>query len=129
VLARIESGSRPTAADYVDLIGERRRVIAAVATRTLGLDAVALPTAANIPPRIDELGDLAQSQAINQRCLRNTSIANFLDRPSISIPCHAPGSAPVGFMLMGETGGDRRLLAIARGLEGAVRLQADRRSL
>jgi aspartyl-tRNA(Asn)/glutamyl-tRNA(Gln) amidotransferase subunit A len=121
VLARIESGSRITAADYIELLGERRRVIAAVAARTIGLDALALPTAPNIPPRIDELGDLAHSQAVNQRCLRNTAIANFLDRPSISIPCHAPGSAPVGFMLMGETGADRRLLAVARGLEGAVR--------
>jgi aspartyl-tRNA(Asn)/glutamyl-tRNA(Gln) amidotransferase subunit A len=121
-VARIESGSAQTAADYIELLGERRRVIAAVAGRTRGFDAVALPTAPNIPPRIDELGDLAQSQAINRRCLRNTSIGNFLDRPSISIPCHAPGAAPVGFMLMGETGGDRRLLAIARGLEDTVRL-------
>ena len=123
VLARIESGAGQTAADYIELLGERRRVIAAVAARTMGLDALAMPTAPNIPPRIDELGDLAHSQAVNRRCLRNTAIANFLDRPSISIPCHPPGDAPVGFMLMGETGGDRRLLAIARGMEAAVRVE------
>jgi aspartyl-tRNA(Asn)/glutamyl-tRNA(Gln) amidotransferase subunit A len=55
--------------------------------------------------------------------LRNTAIANFLDRPAISVPCPAPGGAPVGFMLMGETGLDRRLLATARGAEEAVRGQ------
>jgi len=58
----------------------------------------------------------------NVLCLRNASIANFLDRPAISIPCHPPGSAPVGIMLMGETGEDRRLLSIARGLEYTIRL-------
>lgn len=122
VLARLESGAAATAADYIDLLGERRRVIAGVAARTHEFDAIVAPTAPNVPPRIDELGGLAQSQAINRRCLQNTGIANFLDRPSISIPCHAPGSAPVGFMLMGETGADRRLFSVARGLEGAVRL-------
>jgi aspartyl-tRNA(Asn)/glutamyl-tRNA(Gln) amidotransferase subunit A len=73
------------------------------------------------PPALDELGDFASSRALNALILRNTAIANFLDRPAISIPCHAPGGAPVGFMLMGETGLDRRLLAAARGAEEAVR--------
>ena len=55
--------------------------------------------------------------AVNRRCLRNTAIGNFLDRPSISIPCHSSGAAPVGFMLTGEPLGDRRLFAVALGLE------------
>jgi aspartyl-tRNA(Asn)/glutamyl-tRNA(Gln) amidotransferase subunit A len=53
--------------------------------------------------------------------VRNTGIANFLDRPAISIPCHEPGEAPVGFMLMGRSGLDRRLLAAARGAEETLR--------
>ena len=60
--------------------------------------------------------------AINRLCLRNTVIGNFLDCPSISIPCHAPGAAPVGFMLFGETGQDRRLFSVAKAVESAVRL-------
>ena len=49
--------------------------------------------------------------------LRNPSIANFLDRCSISIPCHRAGDAPVGLMLFGEHGADRRLLSIAAAIE------------
>ena len=57
---------------------------------------------------------------INGLLLRNTAVGNFLDRCSISIPCHAEGEAPVGLMLTGENGGDRRLLAVARAVEAAL---------
>ena len=122
VLSRLETGATMLAADFVELLAERRRVAASVAARTRGFDAVALPTVAIVPPRFDELGDLDRSFAINRLCLRNTVIGNFLDRPSISLPCHKPGDAPVGFMLMGETGEDRRLFAVAKAVEGVVRL-------
>ena len=118
---RLEGGRGKTAADYIDLLNDRRRIRAALDERTRGFDALALPTAAIAPPALDELGEGAESRALNALVLRNAAIANFLDRPAISIPCHAPGEAPVGFMLMGETGGDRRLLDAARGLEEAVR--------
>jgi aspartyl-tRNA(Asn)/glutamyl-tRNA(Gln) amidotransferase subunit A len=121
VLNRIETASGMLAADYVELLAERRRVSSAVAERTRGFDAIVMPTVAIIPPRFDALGDFAQSFAINRVCLRNTVIANFLDRPAISIPCHAAGEAPVGFMLYGETGEDRRLFAVAKAVEGTVR--------
>ena len=49
--------------------------------------------------------------------LRNTALGNFLDRCAISIPCHRPGDAPVGLMLMGETMGDARLFRIAAAVE------------
>jgi aspartyl-tRNA(Asn)/glutamyl-tRNA(Gln) amidotransferase subunit A len=52
--------------------------------------------------------------------LRNPSVANFLDRCAISITCHRPGDPPVGFMLMGERMGDRRLLAAAAAAEAAL---------
>jgi len=52
--------------------------------------------------------------------LRNTTIANFLDRCAISLPCHASGEAPVGLMLMGEAMGDARLLAISVAVEALL---------
>jgi len=55
--------------------------------------------------------------------LRNTTLANFLDRCSISLPCHQPGEPPVGLMLMGETMGDTKLLRIAASVEAALSLQ------
>ncbi|MNO81794.1 amidase [compost metagenome] len=53
----------------------------------------------------------------NLLMLRNPSVANFLDRCAISLPCHEHGQAPVGLMLMGEQGADRRILGIARAVE------------
>jgi aspartyl-tRNA(Asn)/glutamyl-tRNA(Gln) amidotransferase subunit A len=57
----------------------------------------------------------------NMLLLRNTSVGNFLDRCAISLPCHAPGELPVGFMLMGEPMADQRLLAMARSVAPVVR--------
>ena len=33
--------------------------------------------------------------------LRNPSVINFLDGCALSVPCHAPGEAPVGLMIAG----------------------------
>jgi aspartyl-tRNA(Asn)/glutamyl-tRNA(Gln) amidotransferase subunit A len=57
--------------------------------------------------------------------LRNTGMANFFDRCAVSIPCHTAGEAPVGLMLVGATGGDRRLLAIAAAAEKQVAPELD----
>ena len=122
IRARLDVGASLSAADYVDLLGHRARLMSGVHTRSRVFDALVLPTVQITPPTLASLADPAVSNPTNQLCLRNTSIANFLDRPAISIPCHAPGSAPVGLMLMGETGDDRRLLSIARGLEYTIRL-------
>jgi aspartyl-tRNA(Asn)/glutamyl-tRNA(Gln) amidotransferase subunit A len=121
VLGRLEAGRGMSAADYSRLLADRTRVRAAVRAQTRAFDALALPTVAIAPPALAELGDVAASRAINALIVRNTGIANFLDRPAISIPCHAAGDAPVGFMAMGETGLDRRLLGAAQAMEETVR--------
>jgi aspartyl-tRNA(Asn)/glutamyl-tRNA(Gln) amidotransferase subunit A len=36
------------------------------------------------------------------------------------VPCHPHGEPPVGLMLVGEHGADRRLFAIAAGIEATV---------
>ena len=120
ILARILRGERMTAADYVDLIQARARISAAITQRTRGFDAVVMPTCPLIPPAIAEVEDEAAYNRINLLLLRNPSVANFLDRCAISIPCHRPGDSPVGFMLMGENMGDRRLLAAAAAAEAVL---------
>jgi aspartyl-tRNA(Asn)/glutamyl-tRNA(Gln) amidotransferase subunit A len=122
IRTRLDSGASLSAADYVDLLGHRTRLISSAQNRSRFFDALVLPAVQITPPTITSLADSVVSNPTNLLCLRNTAIANFLDRPAISIPCHAPGSAPVGLMLMGETGDDRRLLSIARGLEYTIRL-------
>ena len=100
---------------------QRTRIRSAIEARTGAFDAMVLPTVPITPPALSDLDEVPASRALNSLILRNTSIANFLDRPAISIPCHAPGDPPAGFMLMGETGLDRRLLALAACAEMPVR--------
>ncbi len=83
-------------------------------------DALVMPTVPIIAPTFRELANPDTARAANLLLLRNPSIANFFDRCAISIPCHQAGDAPAGLMLIGETGADRRLLAIAAGVEKLV---------
>ncbi|TPG60260.1 amidase [Roseomonas nepalensis] len=120
ILARIERGAAMSAADLIALMAERARIIAATAPRTAPFDAIVAPTCPLTPPAIAELAAAEAFNRVNLLLLRNTAVANFLDRCSISLPCHAEGEEPVGLMLTGEHGGDRRLLAVARAVEAVL---------
>lgn len=120
ILARIRRGEAMTAADYILLMQERARLIAAVAARTAAFDAVVMPTCPLVPPALAEVEDEAEYGRINLLLLRNTTIGNFLDRCAISLPCHRAGEPPVGLMLMGETMGDAKLFDVARAVEAAL---------
>jgi aspartyl-tRNA(Asn)/glutamyl-tRNA(Gln) amidotransferase subunit A len=120
ILARIRRGERMSAADYIDLVGHRARLIAAVAKRTVAFDAVVTPTCPIVPPAIAEVEAEAEYNRINLLLLRNTAVGNFLDRCSISLPIHRPGEAPVGLMLTGEAMADAALLTTAQAVEAAL---------
>ena len=120
ILARIMRGERMGAADYIDLVNARARIIAAVARRTAGFDALVCPTCPIIPPAIAAVEPEAEYNRINMLLLRNTAVGNFLDRCSVSLPIHRPGEAPVGLMLTGETMADKALLAAAAGVEATL---------
>jgi aspartyl-tRNA(Asn)/glutamyl-tRNA(Gln) amidotransferase subunit A len=120
VLFRILRGKEQDAADYIDLVAARADYIRRMAAVTAPYDALVMPTTPLVAPRIADLvADDAYRHA-NAAMLRNPSIANFLDRCSISLPCHRAGDAPVGLMLIGEHDGDRRLLSIAAAIEKVV---------
>lgn len=121
VRKRIERGAAMTGAELIALQTARTEICASMDATTAPFDAVAMPTTPILPPRIDALDDEAEYLRTNGLVLRNTSLANFLDRCSISIPAHRPGDAPVGLMLMGETGGDARLFAIAASIEDTIK--------
>jgi aspartyl-tRNA(Asn)/glutamyl-tRNA(Gln) amidotransferase subunit A len=121
VLARIVRGREQDAADFIELMRTRADFIRRVAAATAAYDVLAMPTTPITAPTIDEL--IADDDAFrhaNAAVLRNPSVVNFLDRCAISLPCHRAGDAPVGLMLVGAHGGDRRLLAIAAAVEKAV---------
>jgi aspartyl-tRNA(Asn)/glutamyl-tRNA(Gln) amidotransferase subunit A len=121
VRSRIERGSAMTGAELIALQAARIEIRASMDAATAPYDAVALPTSPVAPPSIDAFDDDADYGRINSLVLRNPSLANFLDRCSISLPAHRAGEAPVGFMLMGETGGDARLFAIAAAIEAIIK--------
>ncbi|NVK41522.1 MAG: amidase [Oceanospirillaceae bacterium] len=117
VVVRIEKGQHQGAADYIDLLRARADLQRRVAAITDQYDALLYPTVPTVAPTLAELEDPARFNDVNLLMLRNPSVANFLDRCALSLPCHAPGSAPVGLMLTGETCADRRLLSIGRAVE------------
>jgi aspartyl-tRNA(Asn)/glutamyl-tRNA(Gln) amidotransferase subunit A len=120
VLSRILRGREQDAADYIDLVKARAEFIDRVAAITAPYDALLMPTTPVIAPRLADLVSDEAYRLANMLVLRNPSIANFLDRCSISIPCHRAGDAPVGLMLIGEHDADRRLMSIAAAIEALV---------
>src|SRR5262249_34204759 len=120
VLVRILRGQEQDAADYIELVNARADFIRRVAAITAPYDALMMPTVPVTAPRLADLAADDAYRSANFLVLRNPSIANFLDRCSISIPCHQAGDAPVGLMLIGEHGADRRLLGIAAAIEAVV---------
>lgn len=120
VSARIKRGAEQSAADYLDVLAARRDLNERADRTTRPYDAVLMPTCPIVAPRLSEIARDEDFSRLNLLILRNTTIGNFLDRCAISLPCHRPGDAPVGLMLMGSRGHDRRLLALAQSVEAAL---------
>ena len=85
-----------------------------------GFDGWLMPTVPIVAPRIADLADDDAYVETNKLVLRNSSIVNFLDGCAVSLPCHAPGEAPVGLTCAALGGSDGRLLSIAASLERAI---------
>jgi len=117
VLVRIEPGGRQKAADYLDMLRLRRILQETMNEATAPFDAIVAPTTAMTAPLMSRLDDDDEYARVNRLMLRNTSLANMLDRPSITIPCHEPENAPVGLMLIGNTGCDKALFSAAMDVE------------
>lgn len=121
VRQRLMLGASMSAADYVDLLLLRKSLIAEADAVTARFDALVAPTVPIVAPRIAELeASDADFFRINSLLLRNCAPFNVLDRPCVSLPCQPPGEGPVGLMLIGETMGDSRILAIAMAVEAAL---------
>jgi aspartyl-tRNA(Asn)/glutamyl-tRNA(Gln) amidotransferase subunit A len=119
VLERILRGREQDAADYIELTWAREDLIRRLNAVTEPFDAMIMPTVPMAAPPLRDMEANDAYRTTNMLMLRNPAIANFFDRCAITIPCHKAG-APVGLMLVGETGADRRLLAIAAAIERVV---------
>lgn len=114
---RVLSGAKVSAATYLDSLAARAALQRETDRAFAAYDAIVAPTTPCIAPRFDEVASNLDFDRVNAQLLRNTVFANMLDRPAISLPCHQPGDAPVGFMLMGHRMGDRKLFAVAETVE------------
>ncbi|MDF3607882.1 amidase [Paracoccus sp. DMF-8] len=118
ILERFRGGRAVSGPEYVGGWQKLHRLRRTWARAVAGYDAVILPTAPILPPDTARLlADPAFFAQENLLTLRNTRIANLLDLPAISLPTGRPAC---GIMLMGRTGGDRRLLVAAHAAERAL---------
>ena len=118
---RVILGKDISGADYVALGFLRQEYIREVEALAAPFDAILMPTVPCVAPSI---ADATRSDEDyfrwNARILRNNGLVNFLDGCAVSLPIHEPGTAPVGLMICGTAGSDRRLLAVAAAIERAL---------
>lgn len=120
IRVRIARGHGVSAADYLDLVAARARLVDSFNRQTAAYDCILMPTVPIVAPPIADLEDESAYNRVNMLVLRNTALGNFFDRCALSLPCHYLDEAPVGLMLMGETMGDARLFSIAAAVEAAL---------
>ncbi|GGJ98280.1 amidase [Pseudomonas matsuisoli] len=122
VVSRIALGEKMSAAHLLDLIAARQDWIDAAEKRIDAFDGLLMPTVPQVAPSIQALiDDEALYFRTNGLMLRNPTFINFLDGCALSLPCHAPGTAPVGLMLAAAGGKDHQVLSIGLAIEAALR--------
>jgi aspartyl-tRNA(Asn)/glutamyl-tRNA(Gln) amidotransferase subunit A len=120
VLSRIRRGQTMTAADLIELLDARVRWIASLEQRIAGFDALLMPTVPVIAPTFAELTEDDAYYRTNALILRNPTFINFLDGCALSLPCQAPGTAPVGLMIAAAGENDRKVLALGMAVEACL---------
>lgn len=124
VARRLLLGRDMKEADYLILKQTRQKLMASADRTTAAYAALVMPTVPMVAPTLDELNRSDDDfYRINGLLLRNCAPFNVFDRPAWSLPCHRPGEAPVGLMVVGETGGDERLQGLGIAIETALREQ------
>src|SRR5512134_991833 len=125
IAKRVLLGKEIAVADYVDLGRQRAEYMRTVEAFAAPYDAMLMPTTPTIAPPIAEVDKSDEDYfRWNFRILRNVGIVNFLDGCAVSLPCHAPGTAPVGLSVFGVAMSDRHVLGAAAAIEGVLRTRA-----
>ena len=118
IRTRIERGREMTAAEYIRLMEARADFIRRFDAETAGVRRSG--DADRADDRAADRGfrpGRGLRAASTPCCCATPSIINFLDRCALTLPIEPPGTAPVGLMVVGRHGEDRRLLAIGIGIE------------
>ncbi|ART64744.1 hypothetical protein B9H00_11855 [Kushneria marisflavi] len=112
IAERLRGGRDISAADYLQRLWPRTGWQQRFEHEMAGFDAVVLPTVATLPPKRAAIEkDAVAFQRANRLALRNTSVFNYLDAASISLPFFMPDETlPIGLMVSRPQGQDEQLL-------------------
>jgi aspartyl-tRNA(Asn)/glutamyl-tRNA(Gln) amidotransferase subunit A len=124
VLERILRGGFVLAADYIELLATRARLMRRFTRANYAIDVMVMPTVPRIAPPMEGLERNPDSfRLANGNMLRNTSLINFLDGCALTLPIHRAKEAPVGLMVVGFSGEDERVLSAGLAIEAALAYQ------
>ncbi|MEO5694945.1 MAG: amidase [Usitatibacter sp.] len=85
------------------------------------VDVIASPTTPISPPLLEELATWDQYRVLNQKMVRNSSIANLLRQCALTMPVALDAlGMPVGMQLMAAGGRDATLLGAGMAFEAAL---------
>lgn len=117
IRARLERARNVSAADYIDMVRERARLVRSMDARIVDLDVLVCPTTPIVAPTMAEVATADEFARRNAMLLRNTVIVNFFDLCAVSLPLPREGGLPTGLMLIARNGSDHRLFRIAAAVE------------
>jgi aspartyl-tRNA(Asn)/glutamyl-tRNA(Gln) amidotransferase subunit A len=117
VRVRLERARNISAADYIDMVRERARLIRSMDARIADLDVLVCPTTPIVAPTMAEVAVGEEFARKNAMLLRNTVVVNFFDLCAISLPMPREGALPTGLMLIARNGNDHHLFRIAAAVE------------
>jgi len=117
VRSRLERARNISAADYIDTVRERARLIRSMDARIADLDVLVCPTTPIVAPTMAEVATSEEFARKNALLLRNTVVVNFFDLCAISLPMPREGGLPTGLMFIARNGSDHRLFRIAAAAE------------
>lgn len=118
VRSRIGDAAGLPEAEYQARLAALDTLSASLDARLAEVDILVAPTVANSPPRLVDLEADGAYPRENLRCLRNTSIANYLGLCAVTLPVGLDAAGmPVGLMLMARGNQDARLVSLATLLE------------
>ena len=122
VVKRILAGEKMTAVDLVEILLQRRRLIAENGA-LLGQSFFAFPTTPHVAMEIAPLeADQETFFSANAKTLRNTMLGNVLDWCGVQIPSgRDAGGMPTGFLLSAQHGRDTDVLSLALAAETLVK--------
>jgi aspartyl-tRNA(Asn)/glutamyl-tRNA(Gln) amidotransferase subunit A len=121
IAKRVLMSKDMSAADYAGLGFLRDEFMRSVAAAAAPFDAILMPTTPCVAPTIAEASRSDDDYfRWNFRIMRNTGLINFLDGCAATLPIHQRGAAPVGLMVSGTAGTDRRTLAVAAAIERSL---------